>query len=176
VKPNPSRQSLEELEREQRLRERRQVIAQPHRQGDDSDMTDALGTFVRVHCSHTVEGRRVFERQLYDGGNDYFRLVYRWRVAAGVPVPLRLHEGEGKDSGPRDGETLADWERRLIDENQERLAKIRRCQNAMKCSGLPGFRAAEALILDDQFPVDQVVGPVKRALHSLAMELGKFPF
>jgi hypothetical protein len=175
-KSAPSRQSLEDLERAQRLQETVQVLAQPHRRGDDSDMTDALGLFVRIHCTHVADGRKVCERELYDGGNDYFRLVYRWRVATGVPVPLRLAEGETKDAGPRDGETLADWEKRLNDENHERLLKIKRCEEAMKCSGLPGFHAAQDLALDGKFPVDSVVGPVKRALHSLAMELGRFPF
>lgn len=152
----PTRKTLEELEREQRLREQRQVLAQPHRRGDDSDMADPLGVFVRLHqCG----------RECYEAGWDFFRLVYRWRRANGVPNEVRLEEVGNASGGELDDEMVHDW-----------LAKIKRCENAMKCSGLPGFNAAQRLVLEAIFPEERHIGPVKRALHSLAMELGKFPF
>lgn len=152
----PTRQTLEEIAETERLKETVQVLAQPHRRGDNSDMTDALGMFVRIHeCG----------RECFEGGNEYFRLVYRWRVATGVPVPLRLSEGGSVGGGEMEMGTVHDW-----------LAKIRGCENAMKCSGLPGFRAAQKLVLEGEFPEASIVGPVKRAIHGLAMELGRFPF
>lgn len=155
-KLTPSRQSLEDIERAKRLHETVQIIAQPHRRGDDGDMVDPFGMFVRIHqCG----------RECYDGGNDYFRLVYRWRTVTGIPMPMRLSEGENSGGGEMDAETVHGW-----------LSKIRRCENAMKCSGLPGFRAAQKLVLDGAYPEPSIVGPVKRAIHSLAIELGKFPF
>lgn len=175
VKPNPTRQSLEDLQRELDRKEKLQAIAQPHRRGDDSDMTDPLGMFVRIHMTEMF-GREAHRcvREVWEGGWAYFRLVYCWRVATGLPVPLCLHEGETKNAGPRDGETIEDWDRRKDAENRDRLAKIKRCEDKMKCSGLPGFHAAQALILKFEFPDESIIGPVRRAIHSLAMEMGRF--
>lgn len=168
VKPKqPTPEERAQRERDLRFIETHQVLAQPHRRGDDSDMTDALGMFVRAYqCG----------RECYEGGNEYFRLVYRWRVANGIPVPLRLQEGESEGTGPLEGETVAQFEERIRHENLERFIKIKKCEEAMKCSGLPGFRAAQNLILDGEFPEGNVVAPVKVAIHSLAIELGKFPW
>lgn len=151
---------VRELQRKQLMLEQRQetetVLAQPHRRGDDGDMVDPLGVFVRAYkCG----------RECYEAGWDYFRLVYRWRVATGIPVPLRLSEGVNSAGGEMDSQLARQW-----------LADIKRCENSMKCSGLPGFEAAQRLLLEAGFPEEKHVQPVKRALHSLAMELGKFPF
>lgn len=151
---------VRELQRKKLMLEQRQetetVLAQPHRRGNDGDMVDPLGRFVTAYgCG----------RECYEAGWDYFRLVYRWRVATGVPVPLRLSEGENSAGGEMDYEMIRDW-----------MVKIKLCENAMKCSGLPGFKAAQGLLLEAVFPDEKHVQPVKRALHSLAMELGKFPF
>src|ERR1700736_6455216 len=161
LKPKTVRQTLEEIQHAEDIKEKLQVIAQPHRQGDGDDMTDAFGIFVRAHFTVTLkDGSKFVQRAIYDGGNEFFRMVYDWRIATGIPVPLRL-AGEAKGaSGPGIGETLDDWEKRKDLENRERLIKIKRCENAMKCSGLPGFRAAMDLVLDDKFPEEGIFGPV----------------
>lgn len=153
---SPTREQLEAVADELRLMETRQVAAQPHRLGYTGDMADPLGRFVELHqCG----------RECWEAGWEYFRLVYRWRVASNVPVPLRLEEGENSAGGDMEMGTVHDW-----------LAKIKRCENAMKCSGLPGFRAAQDLVLDGIFPPLGIVGPVKRAIFQLAVELGRFSF
>lgn len=166
-KTSPTRESLEKLWQDELDKERVTVLAQPHRRGDSSDMADALGTFVRIYeCG----------RECFEAGNEYYRLVYRWRVAYGIPVSMRLREGEAIGGGPRDGEKFADFQKRIEQENHDRALKIKRCENAMKCFGLPGFRAAQNLILDGVFPDSRLSDQVKEALHSLAIEMGRFPF
>lgn len=156
TKPQPTRQTLEEIEKAARLKETWQVVAQPHRRGNGGDRADALGRFVEIHqCGN----------ECYECGNKFFRLVYRWRVAMGIPVSLRMHEGENLAGGELELGTIHEW-----------LAKIRRCEEAMKCFGLPGYRAAKALMLNGEYPEEHVAGPVKRALLSLAIELGCFPY
>lgn len=151
---------VRELQRKKLLLEQRaetlQVLAQPHRRGNDTDMVDPLGRFVTAYgCG----------RECYDAGWDYFRLVYRWRRANGIPNEVRLNEVANEAGGELDYETVRDW-----------MVKIKLCEDAMKCSGLSGFKAAQGLLLEAVFPEEQHAQPVKRALHSLAMELGKFPF
>lgn len=165
AKQKSVRQTLEEVQRAADIKEKIQVLAQPHRRGDGGDMTDALGLFVRMHCTHTVEGREVCDRRIYDGGNEYFLLVYKWRRAKGIPNEEQLNEFSGSGAGELDEGTVDEW-----------WKKIKRCENAMKCSGQPGFLAAQALTLRGIYPEASIVGPVKRAIHNLAMELGKFPY
>ena len=176
VKPNPSRAELEanaEAHRQAELDvEKRTVLAQPHRAGDHSDMTDPLGMFVRLHMVGMFVGEGAFKRarEAWEGGFDYFRLVYRWRVAKGIPVPLRLFEGVSSGVDMSDPKKIEEWEETVRDWGR----KIKRCENAMKCSGKPGFEAAQKLILDGEFPEMAIVGPVTRAIFNLAMELGRF--
>jgi hypothetical protein len=154
AKPVPSRQSLEELERARRLHETEQVLAQPHRRGDDSDMTDALGTFVR---------RENCGRRCYEAGQLYIQLVAKWRRAKGIPQRVRIEEEGVHGGGELDKGVVKGW--------GERIAE---CENAMKCSGLPGFRAAQELVLEDFPPPVRLYGPVKRAITQLAICLGLF--
>jgi hypothetical protein len=153
-KPPPTRQSLEDVERAKRLEQTVQVLAQPHRRGDDSDMVCALGTFVRLQeC-----GRRCF-----DAGKLYTLLVAKWRRAKGIPQPDRIDEEGSHGGGELDEDTVEDWGKRIKD-----------CENAMKCSGVAGFRAANNLILNDFPPPVSLYGPVKRALTQLAIYLGLY--
>ena len=150
----PTRQSLEEIEHAKRIAETIQVLAQPHRRGYDGDMACALGTFVRLQdCG----------RRCYDAGKLYRVLVAKWRQAKGIPE-RDVIELEGKHGGGvlPDG-VIETW-----------FERIRECEEAMKCSGLPGFRAANAMILDDIPPPVAQYGPVKRAIFQLAICLGLF--
>lgn len=150
----PNRQTLEERERVGRLKETLQVLAQPHRRGDDSDMADALGTFVR---------RGGCGRCCYEAGQLYIRLVAKWRKAKGIPQREMIDDEGVHGGGELDDAIIEGWGK-----------TIRECENAMKCSGLPGFHAAQALVLDDLPPPHNLYGPVKRAVIQLAISLGVF--
>lgn len=151
---------VRELQRERLMLEQRQetetVLAQPHRRGDDGDMVDPLGRFVMA-CG--------FGREAWEAGWSYFRLVYRWQVASGIPVALRLAEGESCNGGELEPETVQDW-----------LAKIKACEFELKRSGLSVFNAAQRLLLDGVYPEDRHAQGVKRGLRDLAVELGKLSF
>jgi len=150
--------ALQEAEAAQRLAETVTVLAQPHRQGDTSELCESVfGRFVLQHkCG----------RECYEGGMEYFQLVYRWRRAKGIPNPMRLHEAGNSAGGDLDEEILAQWG-----------VKIKDCEKAMVRAGkFQGFRAANALILDDREVWSDMLHPVKRAIHSLAIELGRFPY
>lgn len=137
-----------------RLKETDQVAAQPHRHGDRGDMTDALGTFVRLQgCG----------RRCYEGGQIYIRLVAKWRRAKGIPQRALIDEEGIHGGGELEDGVVEGWGKR-----------IEQCENAMKCSGLSGFRAAQALVLDDVPPPSSLYGPVKRAIIQLAICLGLF--
>lgn len=154
MKPNPSRQSMEERERALRLAETVQVLAQPHRRGYDGDMACALGAFVRQQdCG----------RRCYEGGKLYKLLVAKWRRAEGIPQRERIEEEGTHGGGKLEDEVVNGW-----------LEQIKACENAMKCSGVPGFRAANAMILDEIPPQPEQYGPVKRAITQLAICLGLF--
>lgn len=154
TKPSPTRQSLEDLERARRLQETKQVVAQPHRAGYDGDLADALGVFVRTYeCG----------RPCWEAGQDYIELVAKWRNANGIPQRwITSEKGSGVEL---DGESVEKW-----------LKQIKACENTMKCSGIAAFNAAQSLILDDVFPAASLCQPVKRAIHSLAVQLGKIQF
>ena len=150
----PTRQSLEEIEHAKRIAETLQVLAQPHRRGYDGDMACSLGTFVRSQdCG----------RRCYEGGIIYKKLVAKWRRAKGIPQREVIDEEGVHGGGELLAGTVEDW-----------FERIRACEEAMKCSGLPGFRAANAMILDDVPPPVEQYGPVKRAIFQLAICLGLF--
>ena len=173
----PTRKSLEEIEDARMIAEKLTVLAQPHRLGDRSDMTDPLGMFVRMHLTHFVEGRWVCQRECYDAGWEYFSLVRRWRRMRGVANPDRIEEISLKGMGPLAGETEAQWQERIGKIVKDWERQIRRCENTMKCSGLPGFNAAQRLLLFPfDFPEPRLVPPVKCAITNLAIELGKFSY
>ena len=79
---------------------------------------------------------------------------------------MRLHEAGNSAGGDLDEEILAQWG-----------VKIKDCERAMIRGGKwQGFRAASDLILNDREVWADMLHPVKRAIHSLAIELGRFPF
>ena len=146
------RQTLEERQDAEDIKEKLTVLSQPHRLGERGDMTDALGTFVR---------REECGRKCYEGGQMYIQLVAKWRRAKGIPQRWLLDEkGNG---GELEDSIIENWGKRILD-----------CENAMKCSGLSGFRAAQALVLDDVPPPENLYGPVKRAIFQLAICMGLF--
>lgn len=148
--------ALQEAEAAKRLEATLQVLSQPHRRGDSSELREsALGRFVLDYeCG----------RECYEAGLDYFRLVYKWRRAKGIQNLVYLDEVVGVGDGDLDGESVEQW-----------FARIKECEFALRRAGMSGFRAANAMILEDA-PPSVSIHPVKRALLSLAIEMGRFPY
>jgi hypothetical protein len=152
----PSRQSLEELADAERNKEKLVVLAQPHRLGDSGEMVGAFGSFIKHFFADITEqntGRRCWE-----AGRIYTLLIAKWRRAKGIPQTWLMDEkGEG---GELDNGVIEEWGRRIAE-----------CENAMKCSGVAGFRAARNLVLEDVPQPEKLFGPVKRALTQLGILL-----
>jgi hypothetical protein len=164
VEQKSVRMTLEERQHADDIREKLTVLAQPHRRGHEGDMTCVLGTFVRHQCTTKLDdGRVLVERRCYDAGKLYKLLVAKWWRAMGIPHPDRIDEEGFHGGGELPEGTVGDW-----------LARIKSCEEAMKCSGLPGFRAANNLILWEIPPPEKQYGPVRRALLQLAICLGLF--
>jgi hypothetical protein len=155
----PTRKSLEDLQRENDRREKLQVLAQPHRRGNDGYMTDGFGTFLRREFWRVDEID--LQRQCWDAGQSYIRHVARLRRAETIPQRALIEDETPSNGGVLDEEVIAEWRR-----------EIKRCEFAMKCSGVPGFRAANNLVLEDVPPEVKLYGPVKRAIIQLAICLG----
>src|SRR5205807_4915839 len=159
---NPTRQSLEQDAEARRLAaldvEKQTVLAQPHRRGDRSDMTDPLGVFVRFQWPQDKQDQA---RRCWEAGWKYVALVAKWRRVKGIPQTAWLEDETPSLGGEMDEKRIAEW-------GQE----IRQCEEAMKCSGLPGFYAAQHLLLEGISPSEHVYGPVKLPVTQLAISLG----
>lgn len=152
------KQSFEEFERLKRLQKIMHVLVQPHRRGDDSDMADALGVFVRREFP---EDQKDSARRCWEAGYRYKLLVAKWRRVKGIPQVEWLEDETPSGGGDIDEKRIAEW-------GQE----IKQCEEAMKCSGIAGFRAAQCLILERTPPRIELHGPVRRAVVQLAICLG----
>lgn len=150
-KPKTSLQTAEDQRHAMDIVEKLTVLAQPHRRGDLGDMTDTLGKFV---CSENCG------RGCYDAGQCYALKLSRLRRIKGVPANVLLWDDAPPSGEEIDAATIAEWEE-----------EIKGCENAMKCSGLSGFQAARALIVEDIEPPEWLRGPVRRALQQLAIYL-----
>lgn len=142
-----------------RLVETNQVAAQPHRRGDRGYMTDGFGTFIQREFKGIDE--RETGRKCWEAGQKYITKRARLRRVKGVPCKVLLEDESPSNGGELDEATVEGWRE-----------EIARCEAAMKCSGLPGFHAAENLVLEDVPPELHLYGPVKRALVQLAICLG----
>ena len=156
--------ALQEAEAAKRLEQTLTVLAQPHRQGDTSELRESVfGRFVLQHkCG----------RECYEAGKEYLILVMRWRMARGVTVPKWVREEYGGSGG--DDMQNPDEFREIV----EGWAKnIKDCESAMRGAGRwQGMKAANSLILDDREVWADMLHPVKRAIHALAIELQRFPY
>ena len=150
---------MEDVERFLRLSETRQVLAQPHRRGDESDMVDSLGVFLR----HSFREEPDTSRRCWEAAQMYIVKVSRLRRVKGIPQKVFIVDETPSGGGELDDSIVAAWE-----------TEIKGCEDAMKCSGLSGFRAAKALVLEDETPPEGLYGPVKRSVFELAVCLGFF--
>ena len=149
--------AIDDAEAAQRLAETAQVVDQPHRNGERSELAESnFGKFCLSQFD-TDQGRSV-----YDAGIDYMLIVYQWRRAKGIPVPVRLLEIANSKGGDLDKDIVEDW-----------LDMRKDCECAMKIAGFIPFRLAHNLILDDM-PFYAGFNPqVRCALMALSRELGK---
>jgi hypothetical protein len=79
-KQRPTIEALKAIERETRLKERKVVLSQPHRQGypDDQKAGTVFGRFCLANK---------LADDLYEAGEELFRLWRVWRLSTGLPVP-----------------------------------------------------------------------------------------
>ena len=155
----PALEERERIAREERLKETRQVCAQPHRRGDTGDMTDALGSFIKATFDYKYE--QELGRKCFEACGKYISLVAMLRRITGVPQYYVIEDETNSKGGEISDDAVKDLQ-----------IKRREAEEAMKCSGLPGFRAATDLILDGAFPLPVLHGPVKRAIIQLSTCLG----
>ena len=142
---------INERDRTSVLDEASQVIAQPHRRGDPSQLREcALGRFVLDYGG---------ERDLFDAGRQYWSLVNLWRWRNDIPgaQPPRAEESASLGEEP-------------TREAMERLhRRIKECDFELSRCGLPAFMALRGMLLEEKdCPARQVL-PVGRALQSLAI-------
>ena len=155
---------IKEAQDAARLQETVQVLSQPHRRGDSSELREsALGAFIidsgaGIECFHAAD--------------EYRCLVYKWQLATGIHVPAWVREEFGGSGEEMDGDRLKAWAETIDDWNKKR----KDCEKALKAAGITAFEAAQRMIFEDFKPDNSIVLPVKRALLSLAIELGKFPY
>ncbi len=154
----PDRQltGLERAQREISDREKQAVLAQPHRRGRFSPLRESVfGCFVEdQNCG----------MECYEAGCRYMVLVYRWRMASGISVPIWVREEfGGKGSGLDDdalrdfGETVAAWKK-----------EIDGCKRALSSAGLWARSTVNAMIFEQLHPAPQHIAAAKQGLIALA--------
>lgn len=82
---------LKEMEKEIRLKERKQAMGQPHRRAVASPDDPKAGSVFGRFCM-----ARKLTPDLYEAGESLFRLWRAWRLAAGLPVPDGHSAGGGE--------------------------------------------------------------------------------
>ena len=142
---------INDRDRAASLNEAQQVIDQPHRRGDPSQLREcALGRFVLEYGG---------ERDLFDAGRQYWSLVNLWRWRNDIPgaMPPRAEESWSIGEEPT-REAMARLQRR-----------IKECDFELSRCGEPAFLAAKGLLLEEKDCAAKQVLPVGRALQSLAI-------
>lgn len=114
----PSRAEMERRAEEARKREARRIIGvvldQPHRKGNtDQRCESALGRFVIAHG---------LKPELYEGGNEFARIVHTWRRLKALPGVVS--HGPGK-AVTCDDQQLADKINRLAREMRDADSAMR---------------------------------------------------
>lgn len=142
---------INERDRASALDEASQVIAQPHRRGDPSQLREcALGRFVLDFGG---------DREMFDAGRQYWGLVNLWRWRNDIPgaQPPRAEESSSLGEEP-------------TKEAMERLQRrIKECDFELSRCGEPAFLAAKGMLLEEKDCAAKQALPVGRALQSLAI-------
>jgi hypothetical protein len=156
--------ALQEAQDAKRLEATVQVLSQPHRRGDSSELREsALGSFVLDYACG---------RECYEAGWDYAVMVYRWRMVKGVQVPKWVREEYGGSGGELDFNSAEAFREAVEDWGE----KIKECESAMKCFGKSTFEAVNSLIFENKSCQKNLIASVARAIHSLAICMGRFPY
>jgi len=151
--PNGRLQRIVAAERDQRLRagETFTVMMQPHRRGDNSQLSESpLGRF----CL-----RNKLRSELYDTGIEYGGLVRQFFAAKGIPQPSSDGGGSGRGVSPEKAIKLK--------EELERLEK------PIKRSNPLGFSAVRTLTVHEQEIPPPVEPETVSVLYYLAQMLRK---
>ena len=132
---------INDRDRSRVLNEAQQVIDQPHRRGDPSQLREcALGRFVLDFGGN---------REIFDAGRQYFSLVNLWRWRNDIPgaQPPRAEESSSLGEEP-------------TKEAMERLQRrIKECDFELSRCGEPAFLAAKGMILEEKDCSGQASAP-----------------
>ena len=142
---------INDRDRAAALDEAKIVLAQPHRNGDPSQLREcALGRFVLDFGG---------DREIFDAGRQYWSLVNLWRWRNDIPgaIPPRAEESSSLGEEPT---------REAMDRLQRR---INECDFELSRSGEAAFLAVKGLILEEKDCPGKHVLQVGRALQSLAI-------
>lgn len=139
----PTAEQLREIDRKVRLKERRQVMGQPHRNGaDDPRCENPFGRF----CI-----RFKLAEELYDAGEEYARLWRKWRLARGLPSMDGVF-GEGSGEEPLYADPDEAWQAIMRADNAMgkfptgRLAVTQMCAERQEVPDAMQRRAIDAII------------------------------
>lgn len=149
-------------ERDSRLVETLQVLSQPHRRGDASQMAGSeLGRFILANITAELcgEGCSIvrYRGEVYDAALHYARVIWGLNVAKGIPMPSRMAWDFSNGEAEGDEETtIAAWEksRKLY-------------ESGLKRAGMRGFMSSRDLIVFDLPVVKILASPARRALEGL---------
>ena len=149
------RPSLEERAQAQQLAdnvEKLVVLAQPHRRGDISQLTESpLGRLVL---------RGGLRRELYDSGIEYGGMVRRFYAAAGIPQPVRDgHPTTGAGVDPKAAVEL----RKALDS----------LERSMRGVSLDGYRAVRTLAVHEREIVATEWAAASAVLYEIAVYMRK---
>ncbi|MCI0598718.1 MAG: hypothetical protein L0Y60_04225 [Beijerinckiaceae bacterium] len=151
----------ERARREIADREKQAVLAQPHRRGRFSPLRESvLGCFVEDHDCGS---------ECYEAGWRYMVLTYRWRMAAGISVPVWVREEFGGKGTGLDGEALRDFGATVAAWRKE----IDGCRAALQATGPMSRGIVEAMLFDRLYPVPLHIAEAKQGLVALAKFLRK---
>lgn len=169
-KPSPAPEAirgmsnLERVQLEINNREKQVVLAQPHRQGRLSELREsALGRFVEDYQCGI---------ECYNGGVQYMLLVYKWRLASGISVPIWVREEFGGTGSLMDANSLANFADTVRNWN----LTIKGCERVLSLAGHPVSMAARRMIFDNCDPRHNLAPAIKRSLVRLGKKLGRIPY
>lgn len=152
IKKTRNIQQIAEAERALQEAEMQVVLAQPHRQGNRSQLAES--PFGRFCLEHKLRS------ELYDAGDAFAALKRKWRSAWGVPSPDRLG-GSGSDV---DMEDIKKWEKLLSEWESEMLRE----------GTYPGRLSVLSLLFERPEPSVKIYPELAiRALYALAIYQGR---
>ncbi len=129
------------------------VLAQPHRRGNRSQLSESpLGRFCLTHG---------LDRALYDAGESYGAMRRKWCAQIGAPMPDRMNGNSANEVTIQDWKK---WEKTILDWESE----------MRRAAGARGLDCVVSLIFDRPEPSIKIHAPVTiAALNALAKHQGR---